>query len=77
MDEGTTASRTSLNNLQIRSKAMGKKVAPSFVFTYMGAFEEQYVYTYRLQHPVERNWTHILKTLVPQGLNLEASKQYT
>ena len=38
-----------VNFLQIGGTAMGTKVAPSFAITYMGAFEEKHVYTYRLQ----------------------------
>ena len=38
-----------INYLQVGGTAMGTKVAPSFAITYMGAFEEKYVYTYRLQ----------------------------
>ena len=30
-----------------------------------------------IRQRVERNWTHTLRTLAPQGLNLETSKQYT
>ena len=30
-----------------------------------------------IRHRVERNWTHVLRTLAPQGLNLENPKQYT
>ena len=37
------------NYLQTGGTAMGTKVAPSFAITYMGAFEEEHVYTYRLQ----------------------------
>jgi len=38
-----------VNYLQVGGTAMGTKVAPSFAITYMGAFEEKFVYTYRLQ----------------------------
>ena len=38
-----------VNYLQIGGTAMGTKVAPSFAITYMGSFEDKYVYTYRLQ----------------------------
>ena len=30
-----------------------------------------------IRHRVESKWTHVLRTLAPQGLNLEAPKQYT
>ena len=30
-----------------------------------------------IRHRVEKNWTHVLRTLAPQGLNLENPKQYT
>jgi len=30
-----------------------------------------------IRQRVERNWTHTLRTLAPQGLNLETPKQYT
>ena len=30
-----------------------------------------------IRHRVETKWTHVLRTLAPQGLNLENSKQYT
>ena len=30
-----------------------------------------------IRQRVEKNWTHTLRTLAPQGLNLEAPKQYT
>ena len=38
-----------VNFLQIGGTAMGTKVAPSFAVTYMGSFEEEHVYKYRLQ----------------------------
>ena len=37
------------NYLQVGGTAMGTEVAPSFAVTFMGAFEKQKVYTYRLQ----------------------------
>ena len=38
-----------VNFLQVGGTAMGTKVAPSFAVTYMGFFEKEHVYTYRLQ----------------------------
>ena len=35
--------------LQVGGTAIGTKAAPSFAILYMGDFEEEYVYTYRLQ----------------------------
>ena len=37
------------NYLQVGGTAIGTKAAPSFAIIYMGSFEDQYVYTYRLQ----------------------------
>ena len=53
--------------LQIAGTAMGTRVAPSFANSFMGHFEEKYVYTYRLQPWCWFRFVDDIKFLWPHG----------
>ena len=46
---------------------MGTKVAPSFAVTYMGSFEEEHVYTYRLQPSLYLRYIDDIFMIWPHG----------
>ena len=56
-----------VNFLQIGGTAMGTKVAPSFAVTYMGAFEKDNVYTYRLKPTIYLRYIDDIFIIWPHG----------
>ena len=55
------------NYLQIGGTAIGTKAAPSFAITYMGAYEEEHVYTYGLQPLLYLRYIDDIFMLWPHG----------
>jgi len=58
-----------INFLQVGGTAMGTKVAPSFAVTYMGSFEKEHVYTYRLQPTLYLRYIDDIFMIWPHGLH--------
>ena len=56
-----------VNFLQVGGTAMGTKVAPSFAVTYMGSFEKDNVYTYRLQPTIYLRYIDDIFMIWPHG----------
>ena len=56
-----------VNFLQVGGTAMGTKVAPSFAVTYMGSFEREHVYTYRLKPIIYLRYIDDIFIIWPHG----------